>query len=66
MTRARSVAKLTVAVTPSILFSLPWTRAAHAAQVMPAMTSSNVAGGLVTAASATSSRVTRSPYYYAE
>ena len=38
--------KLTVAVTPLSLFSLAWTRAAQAAQVMPPMTSSNsVASG---------------------
>ena len=38
--RARSVARLTAAVTPSSLFSLSWTRAAQAAQVMPPMASS--------------------------
>jgi hypothetical protein len=37
---ARSVERLTVAVTPSTLFSLAWTRAAQAAQVIPPMASS--------------------------
>ncbi len=40
MTCARSVERLTVAVTPSSLFSLVCTRTAHAAQVIPPMTSS--------------------------
>jgi hypothetical protein len=39
-TQARSVLKLTDAVTPSSLFSLACTRAAQAAQVIPPMTSS--------------------------
>ena len=39
-TRAVSVARLTVAETPSSLFSFFSTRAAHDAQVMPPMTRS--------------------------
>ena len=41
-TRAASVAKLTVAVTPSSRFSFRSTRAAQDAQVMPPMTRSVV------------------------
>jgi hypothetical protein len=50
-TQARSVLKLTDAVTPSSLFSLACTRAAQAAQVMPPMTSSTrvVSGAAVMA-----------------
>ena len=61
VTCARSVARLTVAVTPSTLFSLAWTRAAHAAHVIPPMTNSNSAvpgaasvSGLAAATSTTS------------
>ena len=43
MTQARSVLRLTEAVTPSSLFSLACTRAAQAAQVIPPMTSSTSA-----------------------
>ena len=61
MTYARSVDRLTVAVTPLSLFSLAWTRAAQAAHVMSPMISSNSvascvapARSLVTAMSVTS------------
>ena len=70
MTQARSVLRLTEAVTPSSLFSLACTRAAQAAQVIPPMTSSTSAvpgtapaSGLAAAISITSrpARARRTP-----
>ena len=65
VTRARSVARLTAATTPSSLFSFFWTRAAQAAQVIPPMTSSSSvtpAGEAVTATGDTVQRIGSRPW----